>query len=121
MDRMRDCVGLRCNNGIRDRGQKQQLHGNRRIEGVCGKLPLHFGNKKASKGIYCKTTGLKILKRAVGISSGLRRIINQTLWRDRPPPKRKKNLFTTSVYMELEMWEHWQMDYGEATGLTDNL
>jgi ferredoxin-NADP reductase len=48
--RMRRCVDLGCNNAIRDRGRKQQLCGSRRIEDLCGKLPLHFGNKKATNG-----------------------------------------------------------------------
>jgi hypothetical protein len=33
---------------------------------------------------------MEIMKRAVGISSGLRRIRNWTLWRGRPPPKWKE-------------------------------
>jgi hypothetical protein len=43
--------------------------GSRKIEELCGKLPLHFGNKKATIGIYRKISGLEILKRAIGISS----------------------------------------------------
>jgi hypothetical protein len=83
-------VGPGCNNYIRDRGQKQQLRGSRKIEDIRGKLLLHFGNKKATNGIYWKTSGLEILKRAVGIYSGLRRKKEWTLWRGRTPPKRKK-------------------------------
>jgi hypothetical protein len=56
------CPG--CNNGIRDRGQKQQQCGSRKIEDLCGKLLLHFGNKKATNRIYWKTSGLEILKRS---------------------------------------------------------
>jgi hypothetical protein len=56
---MRRCVGPGCNNGIKDRGQEQQLRGSRRIEDLCGKLPLHFVNKKAANGIYWKTSGLE--------------------------------------------------------------
>jgi hypothetical protein len=83
-------VGPGCNNGIRDQGQKQQLRGSRKIEDLCGELPLHFGNKKAKTRIYWKTSRLEILKRAVGISSGLRRTKEWTLWRGRPPPEHKK-------------------------------
>jgi hypothetical protein len=89
-DGMRLCLGPGCNNGIRDRGQKQQLRGSRKIKDLCEKLPLHFGYKKATNGIYWKTSGLEIFKRAVGISGGLRRLKVWTLWRGRPPPKRKK-------------------------------
>jgi hypothetical protein len=45
-----------------------------------------------SEEIYWKTFRLEIVKRAAGTSSGLGRIMNWTLWRGRPPPKRKKGL-----------------------------
>jgi hypothetical protein len=41
-----------------------------------------------------KTFRLQIVKRAKEVSSGLRRIRMWTLWRGRPPPKRKKKLRT---------------------------
>jgi hypothetical protein len=43
---MRPTKGPGCNNGISDRGQKQPLSGNRDIKDLCGKVMLHFGNKK---------------------------------------------------------------------------
>jgi hypothetical protein len=42
--------------------------------------------------IIGKTIRLEFVKQAVGISSELREITNWTLWRGRPPSKRKKNL-----------------------------
>jgi hypothetical protein len=42
--------------------------------------------------IYRKTIGLEVVKRAVGISSRLRKVRNWALWRGRPPPKWEKNL-----------------------------
>jgi hypothetical protein len=38
--------------------------------------------------------GGKVTKQVVGISCRLQRIRKITLWRDRPPPKRKKKLRT---------------------------
>jgi hypothetical protein len=100
-----------CNNGTSDRGQKQPLRGNRRIEDLCSKLPLHFANKKATNGIYWKTIRLEILKRAVGISSRLQRIINLTLWRDRPPSEKEEEPICSfgSFLVEPEMWERQQL------------
>jgi hypothetical protein len=39
-----------------------------------------LGSERTTSGIYRKTIGLEIVKRAVGISSGLRKIRNWTLW-----------------------------------------
>jgi hypothetical protein len=64
----------------------------RRLNDLCGRLPLHLENKKTTKGIYWKTIGLEIVNQAVGISTRLRRIRKWTLWRGRPPPKQKKKL-----------------------------
>jgi hypothetical protein len=41
---------------------------------------LHLGNEKTSE-IYRKTIGLEIVKRAVRISSGMRKVTDWTLWR----------------------------------------
>jgi hypothetical protein len=50
---------------------------------------LRLGSERTTSGIYKKTIGLEFLKRAVGISSGLRKIRNWTLWWGQPTPKRK--------------------------------
>jgi hypothetical protein len=54
------------------------------------KEQLRFGNERTTSGVYRTTIGLEIVKRAKEVSSGLRRIRILTLWRGRPPPKRKK-------------------------------
>jgi hypothetical protein len=43
---------------------------------------------------FGKTMGLKFSERVSRSTVGLRRIRTRTLWRDRPPPKRKKKLRT---------------------------
>jgi hypothetical protein len=43
---------------------------------------------------FGKTTGLKFSERVSRSTVGLRRIRTRTLWRDRPPPKRKKKVRT---------------------------
>jgi hypothetical protein len=53
---------------------------------------LRHGSERTTSGSYEKTLGLEIVKRAVGLSSGLRKIRYWTSWRGRPLPKRKKNL-----------------------------
>jgi hypothetical protein len=45
----------------------------------------------------------KIAKQVVGTSSGLRRMMDWSLWSGLPPLKRKKKL---QIQEELVMWEH---------------
>jgi hypothetical protein len=45
------------------------------------KEQLRLGSERTSSGIYRKAIGLEIVKRAVGISSELRKIRNWILWR----------------------------------------
>jgi hypothetical protein len=59
-------------NGTRNRDFKEQLR---------------LRSERTTNGIYRKTIGLEIVKRAVGISSGLRKIRNWTLWRGSTPSK----------------------------------
>jgi hypothetical protein len=73
---MRQLMRLEGTNEIRNRDFKEQL-------------PL--GNERTTSGIYRKNIGLEIVKRAVRISSGIRKVTDWTLWRGRPPPKRKRN------------------------------
>jgi hypothetical protein len=56
------------------------------IEQLCLK------NERTSEELDRKTFGLEFVKRAFGISGGLQRLMDRTLWRGRPPPKRKKKL-----------------------------
>jgi hypothetical protein len=69
-----------------------------RLEGTNGtrnrdfKEQLRLENERTTSGIYRTTIGLKIVKRAVRISSGMRKVTDWTLWRGRAPPKRKKKL-----------------------------
>jgi hypothetical protein len=73
-----------CNSGLRNAFLSQQL----RDPDTCRQLRLRI--KKTSNEIF----GEKIAKRVVGISCRLQRIKKRTLWRGRPPPKRKKRLHT---------------------------
>jgi hypothetical protein len=66
---------LKFNNGIRDRGLKQEL---------C------LGIKKTLYEAFRQTRELDVMKRAVVISIGLWKMSDWTLWRGRLPPKRKK-------------------------------
>jgi hypothetical protein len=98
------------NTGLRDVGLRQKLRGRKRIKDLGVRLPLclknqrttnslkgqrsHLGSGKTpSKNPY-EIFGGKITKQVVGISRRLRRIRKRTLWRVRPPPKRKKRLHT---------------------------
>jgi hypothetical protein len=69
-----------CNNGIRDQGIKQELHSRKRIKDLGDRLPLCPRNERTFGGIYRKTIGLDTVKRAVWISSGMRKIKDWTLW-----------------------------------------
>jgi hypothetical protein len=66
-------------NATRNRGFKEQLR---------------FGNERMTSWVYRTTIGLKIAKQVVGTSRGSRRIKQWTLWRGRPPPKRKEKSCT---------------------------
>jgi hypothetical protein len=99
-----------CNRGLKDVGLKQQLQGWKRIKDLGVRLPLCPKKKGTTNAIqgwsaghrsYLGSGGTpsktpyeifrgKIAKQVVGTPSGLRRIRKWTLWRGRPPPKRKK-------------------------------
>jgi hypothetical protein len=87
-----------CNNGIRDRVPKQRQRGSNQM-----KYPTTNGiegwsqGKRASQGIggiriknIYEISSEKIMEHVVGTSSRLPNMKNWTLWRGRPPPKRKK-------------------------------
>jgi hypothetical protein len=69
--------GPECKIGMKNPGTRQQLH--LKIEGT-------------SEGFNRKAFGLEFMKQATGMSSGLRKVMDQTVWRGQPPPKWKKNL-----------------------------
>jgi hypothetical protein len=54
--------------------------------------PLHLKIERTSEELDRKAFRLEFVKRAFGTSSGLQRLIDRTLWRGRPPPKRKKKI-----------------------------
>jgi hypothetical protein len=64
-------------NGTRNRDVKEQMR---------------LGNQRTSRGIYRKSTGLEIAKRIARCTVGLKRLMERTLWRAHPPPKRKKKV-----------------------------
>jgi hypothetical protein len=66
-----------CNNGIRSQGLKQQLH---------------LGNNETFYEALEQTIELEIVKRTIAYSVRIRKTSVKTLWRSRPPPKRKKRL-----------------------------
>jgi hypothetical protein len=70
-----------CNNGIRDRGQKELL---------C------LGSKRTLNKTFRHTVKLKIGKQTVGTSIRLGKMSDWTLWRGRPPLEQKKRPLTTA-------------------------
>jgi hypothetical protein len=90
--------GPECENGVRDRRLKLQLRGSKQTKNpttnnIVGwnpedRAPLGSGGTR--KKDICDIFREKIMEHVVGTSSGLRRREKWTLWRGRPPPKRKK-------------------------------
>jgi hypothetical protein len=101
------------NSGINDRRLRQQPRRRMRIRDIYGGPTLYLRKERATtngiegwsarqrshleiegrlnKNLYEIFRG-SIAGQVVGSPSGLRRIRNWTLWRERPPPKRKKKL-----------------------------
>jgi hypothetical protein len=78
--------------------QKRRTFGRRQLvhqEGISGtrnrdfEERLRLGSERTTSGIYRKTIGLEIVKRAVRISSELRKMRDWTLWRGRSTPESK--------------------------------
>jgi hypothetical protein len=91
MSRMRCWIGSECNNGIKDRGLKQKLQGIKQIKDQGGRLLLCPRNERTSSWTYRKTIDrVKIAKQKAGCYAASRKIKDWTLWRGRPPLKRKK-------------------------------
>jgi hypothetical protein len=92
--------GSDCNNDIRNRGLRQQLQGKNAVKDLGGGRPRYLRKRELkmlqleSTGnldtTFRKTTRLGIAKRIAGSVVALQRIKKWTLWRGRPPPKRKK-------------------------------
>jgi hypothetical protein len=88
-----------CNNGIRDRDVKEQLRLRKKrtdngIRGRNRKRELRLGSVKTYETLG-QTVELEVMKRAVGTSIRQRKMSVRTLWKGRPPPKRK-NTHTSS-------------------------
>jgi hypothetical protein len=82
--------GPECKNGVRYRCLRQQLQGKNGIKDRDTRRQLRLRIEKTSNDIFRG----KIAKQVVINSSGLRKIRKWTLWRGRPPPKRKKRSCT---------------------------
>jgi hypothetical protein len=74
--------GPECNNGIRNRGLKEQLR---------------LGSNRAFNKTVRQIIGMEVAKRPDEFSIGLRKMSDWILWRSRPPPKRKKRLLAARV------------------------
>jgi hypothetical protein len=74
---MKSWKGPECKIGIKDLGTRWEL-----------RLKI----ERTSQMIDRKAFGLEFVKRALWMFSGLRKMTDWTVWRDRRPPKRKKNL-----------------------------
>jgi hypothetical protein len=110
-------VSSECNNSIRDRGLRQQLQGRMRKNNPGTRRQLRLKVERASDRIDRKAFGLEFVKRARGVFSGLRKVTHwkvcrdrrppkreykdQTLWRGRPPPKRKESLLALPAMLGL--------------------
>jgi hypothetical protein len=82
--------GPECNNGLRNRGLSQQLRSKTVIKDPRTRQHLRLGKWRTTCMIYKKSIRLEIVKRALRISNVFPKIRKWTLWRGRPPPKRKK-------------------------------
>jgi hypothetical protein len=91
--RRKDSEGMwkfpECNNGLRNRGLRQQLRSKTRIKDPRTRQQLHLGNERTTSMIYRKAIRLEIVKRALRISSVFRKTRKWILWRGRPPLKWK--------------------------------
>jgi hypothetical protein len=88
-------TSLECSNGIMSWGVEEQLHlrkGRKSAQSIGGwrrHQPWLESMGNGNKAFW-KTIGLEFGKRAFGISSGLWRRGDCSLWKDQPFPKRKK-------------------------------
>jgi hypothetical protein len=88
----------KCSNGIRSRGVEEQIHLRREkktaksIGGPRRRYQLRLENMANGDKIFRKTMGIELVKRANWTFSGVHRMMDRTLWRCRPPLKRKNKL-----------------------------
>jgi hypothetical protein len=92
--KMRPWRGSECNIGIGDRGLNQKLQGIIGIKDPDAKLQLLLRIEQKSDEIDVKIFRLENEKQTAESFMALRRIRKWTLWRGRPPPKRKKKFCT---------------------------
>jgi hypothetical protein len=86
------------------RGLKQKLLSRKRIKDLGCKQPLCPRNERTFSWTYRKTIdSVKITKEKAGSHAASQKIKDWTLWRGRPPPKRKKK----RVEWEQVRWKHW--------------
>jgi hypothetical protein len=83
--------GTECKNDIRYRELRQQFQGKTRIKDPNTRRHRRLKNHKTAGQMFEATFRLQIPKREDGSSVGSLKIKNLTLWRGRPPPKRKRN------------------------------
>jgi hypothetical protein len=75
---------------LKGRGLQVEPDGSIGVKDKETRRRLHPGNERTASRTLSKTLGLDIRQRAVEVPSRLENIKNCTLWRGRPPPKRKK-------------------------------
>jgi hypothetical protein len=71
-------------------GMRKSPEGNNGIKGWSARQRSYLGSGGTPSKSPYEIFGRKIAKQVVGTSSGLQRIRKWTIWRGRPPPKRKK-------------------------------
>jgi hypothetical protein len=95
MDEKRRWNGLECDTGIRDRGtiRKERVTRNG-ITGQSRREQLQLESTGNVNGTFRETLVLEIAHKIAGSSISIRKMSLRSLWRGRPPPKRKKKLCT---------------------------
>jgi hypothetical protein len=71
--------------------QETQKRQRMRIRNLCSRQPLYLRSEETTSGIYKRPIVLETAKQIVRTPSGLQKMRKWTLWRGRPPPKRKKS------------------------------
>jgi hypothetical protein len=82
--------GPECNNGLRNRGLSQQLRGKTGIKDPLKRQQLRLESERTTSEFDRKAFELEFVKRANGMSNGLKKLKKWALWRGRPPLKRRK-------------------------------
>jgi hypothetical protein len=86
----------KCSKSTRRRDFEEPLHPRKgritsySIGGQSREQQPRLESMRNSSKVFGKTVGLEFGKQEFEISSGIRRRRNWSLWRGRPPPKRKK-------------------------------